>query len=61
MQPDISEMTGLEPALIERIWSSVGFPIGELNELTDDDAQAIDTVHAQFGIDDRAGIIPHPA
>jgi adenylate cyclase len=38
---DISKMTGLEPALIERIWSSVGFPIGELNELTDDDAQAL--------------------
>src|ERR1700742_4123046 len=38
---DVAEQTGLEPALIERVWSSVGFPIGELNDLTDEDAQAL--------------------
>ena len=38
---DMAEATGLEPALIERIWSSVGFPIRELDDLTDDDAQAL--------------------
>src|SRR3954454_22932039 len=34
---DVAEQTGLEPALVERIWSSVGFPIKELDDLTDDD------------------------
>ena len=38
---DVAEQTGLEPALIERIWSSVGFPIKELDDLTDDDVQAL--------------------
>jgi adenylate cyclase len=38
---DVAEQTGLEPALVERIWSSVGFPIKELNDLTDDDVQAL--------------------
>ncbi|MEA2480456.1 MAG: adenylate cyclase [Thermoleophilaceae bacterium] len=38
---ELAERTGLEPALIERIWSSVGFPIGELEDLTDDDAEAL--------------------
>jgi len=38
---DVAKETGLEPALIERIWSSVGFPIRELDDLTDDDVQAL--------------------
>jgi adenylate cyclase len=38
---DVAEQTGLEPALIERIWSSVGFPITELDDLNDDDVQAL--------------------
>src|SRR3954454_7131038 len=38
---DVADQTGLEPALIERIWSSVGFPIRELDDLTDDDVQAL--------------------
>jgi adenylate cyclase len=37
----MAEQTGLEAALIERIWSSVGFPIKELDDLTDDDVQAL--------------------
>jgi adenylate cyclase len=38
---DVADQTGLEPALIERIWSSVGFPIRELDDLADDDVQAL--------------------
>ena len=38
---DVAEQTGLEPALVERIWSSVGFPIKELDDLNDDDVQAL--------------------
>jgi adenylate cyclase len=38
---EVAEQTGLEAALIERIWSSVGFPIKELDDLSDDDVQAL--------------------
>jgi adenylate cyclase len=38
---DVAEETGLEQALLERIWSSVGFPIKELDDLSDDDVQAL--------------------
>src|SRR4051812_12828315 len=38
---DVAKQTGLEAGLIERIWSSVGFPIRELDDLTDDDVQAL--------------------
>src|SRR3954451_16722199 len=38
---DVAKETGLEAGLIERIWSSVGFPIRELDDLTDDDVQAL--------------------
>src|SRR5215212_3521688 len=38
---DVSDQTGLEAGLIERIWSSVGFPIRELDDLSDDDVQAL--------------------
>jgi adenylate cyclase len=38
---EVADKTGLEAALIERIWSSVGFPIKELDDLSDDDVQAL--------------------
>jgi len=38
---DVADQTGLEAGLIERVWSSVGFPIRELDDLTDDDVQAL--------------------
>src|SRR3954449_5692964 len=34
---DAAAETGLEPALIERIWSVAGFPAGSLEHLSDDD------------------------
>jgi adenylate cyclase len=37
----ISEETGLEEALIERIWQSIGFPRSELENLTAEDLQAV--------------------
>jgi adenylate cyclase len=37
----LSEETGLQEALIERIWQSIGFPRSELEKLTDDDLQAV--------------------
>ena len=38
---DAAAETGLEPELIERIWQSMGFARRELNELNDDDMQAL--------------------
>jgi adenylate cyclase len=38
---DIAEETGLERALIERIWQSIGFPRSELERLTAEDLQAV--------------------
>ena len=38
---ELADETGLEPALIERIWSSIGFPRHELEELTAEDMQAV--------------------
>src|SRR3954466_15532345 len=38
---DVAKQTGLQEGLIERIWSSVGFPIRELDDLNDDDVQAL--------------------
>jgi adenylate cyclase len=38
---DAANETGLEPELIERIWKSMGFPPAELEELTDEDMQAL--------------------
>jgi adenylate cyclase len=37
----IAEETGLEEALIERIWQSIGFPRSELENLTAEDLQAV--------------------
>jgi adenylate cyclase len=38
---DIAKETGLENALIERIWQSIGFPRSELEHLTPEDLQAV--------------------
>jgi adenylate cyclase len=38
---DVAKQTGLEQALVERVWSSVGFPVQELDDLTEDDVQAL--------------------
>ena len=37
---DVAEETGLEEALIERIWTSLGFPRSELEHMTEEDVQA---------------------
>jgi len=36
-----AEATGLEPALIERVWSTIGLPRQRVDELTDEDVQAL--------------------
>ena len=38
---EVAEETGLEEMLIERLWTSIGFPAAELDRLTDDDLQAL--------------------
>jgi len=38
---EAAEETGLEPALIERIWSAAGFSPDALDELTDDDVELL--------------------
>jgi adenylate cyclase len=38
---ELAEMTGLEEALIERIWQSIGFPRSVLESLTEEDLQAV--------------------
>jgi adenylate cyclase len=38
---ELSDETGLEEALIERIWQSIGFPRSELDKLTEEDLQAV--------------------
>jgi len=38
---DVAEQTGLETPLIERIWVSCGLPTSELEQLTDEDVQAL--------------------
>jgi adenylate cyclase len=43
---EASEQTGLEPALIERFWTSLGLPATELDELTEEDIQALHYVSA---------------
>jgi adenylate cyclase len=41
--------TGLEPALIERFWASLGLPAAELEELTDEDVEALNYVSSVLG------------
>ncbi|MEA2466697.1 MAG: adenylate cyclase [Thermoleophilaceae bacterium] len=43
---DASELTGLEPALIERFWVSLGLPASGLENLTDEDVEALHYVAA---------------
>ena len=38
---EASRETGLEPALIERFWATLGLPAGGVDQLTDDDLQAL--------------------
>jgi adenylate cyclase len=38
---DAVEATGLEPALIERFWTSLGLPSQSLDDLSDEDVQAL--------------------
>jgi adenylate cyclase len=38
---DAAAETGLEPALIERFWMSIGLPPSELESLTDEDLEAL--------------------
>src|SRR3954447_12977519 len=46
---DAAEATGLEPELIERIWLSMGFSRHELDDLTEDDMQALRWVGSVLG------------
>ena len=46
---EASELTDLEPALIERFWTSLGLPASGLEELTDEDIQALHYVSAVLG------------
>jgi adenylate cyclase len=43
---DAARETGLEPALIERIWQSIGFPSGDRASMTEDDVQLLRYVAA---------------
>ncbi len=38
---EVADDTGLEPALIERFWGGVGLPTAGLDQLTDEDTQAL--------------------
>jgi adenylate cyclase len=41
---DVATVTGLEPALIERVWTSIGLPAAALDNPTDEDVQALQYV-----------------
>lgn len=43
---EVSEQTGLEPALIQRIWTTIGLPQREAAEFSDEDVQALHYVAA---------------
>ncbi|HEX4627041.1 MAG TPA: adenylate cyclase regulatory domain-containing protein [Solirubrobacteraceae bacterium] len=43
---DAARETGLEPALIERIWQSIGFPSGDQASMSEDDLQLLRYVAA---------------
>jgi len=43
---EASEATGIEPALVERFWTSLGLPATTLEELTDEDIEALQYVGA---------------
>jgi adenylate cyclase len=43
---EAAELTGLEPALVERFWVSIGLPASGLEDLTDEDVEALHYVSA---------------
>jgi adenylate cyclase len=43
---EVSEQTGLEPALIKRIWTTIGLPQREAEDFSDEDVQALHYVGA---------------
>jgi adenylate cyclase len=43
---DVAEETGLEPALIERFWTGLGLPSGDLDQLGEDDVAALHDVES---------------
>jgi adenylate cyclase len=38
---EVAEETGIEEPLIERLWTSIGLPMPELERMTDEDVQAL--------------------
>jgi adenylate cyclase len=46
---EAAELSGLEPALVERIWTSVGFPAPAGDEVSDDDLQLLRYIAAALG------------
>jgi adenylate cyclase len=46
---EAAEATGLEPALIERFWTTMGLPRGTLENMTDEDVQALQYVASVLG------------
>ena len=46
---EAAELTDLEPALIERFWASLGLPTRGLEQLSDEDIQALHYVSAVLG------------
>jgi adenylate cyclase len=46
---EASELTDLEPALIERFWTTLGLPATGLDQLTDGDIEALHYVSAVLG------------
>jgi adenylate cyclase len=46
---EASELTDLEPAMIERFWTTLGLPASGLDQLTDGDVEALHYVSAVLG------------
>jgi len=46
---DAADATGLEPALIERLWGGLGLPRGDLERLTDEDLEALRYIASVLG------------
>jgi adenylate cyclase len=46
---EVAKLTELEPALIERFWNSLGLPANAIDELNDEDIQALHYVAAVLG------------
>ena len=41
---EVAELTGLEPALIERFWAGIGLPAAGLDHMSEDDTQVVQYV-----------------